>query len=289
MKIKESYWHEAAKADKNDKSNSPNDAAARARQTSHEQSADAANKARRSDSPAKDEPKFADFLESSAAKLQKPNKQQRQDSSDERRDDEKKEKKQRVGVAKDAADLTAANDGKSEKYESSSGGGQSGGGAGNNFGAGVGQLNLSENFAARSILHIADLERLVSTVRTQTSLGGKREIVLQLKRSVLEGLQVKITTEPGSGVKVEFLAANEQVRSQIAGHTAELADILRGRGINLQSLTAATDTNNENSSDARKDAVENVASDISTANNDLSADNTFDAPASGDEGKIYQA
>jgi len=167
MKVKESFWHEASKADKNDKPNWANEKTRR--QTFAEQS-DAAGKLRQTDSPLKDEMKFTNILESSA-KLQKPN-QQQDNSSDERSDDQKKEKKH--AAEKDAADNLAEN-GKAGKYDSP--GGQTGGGGGQGgFGMGgnVNQLSLNENFAARSILHIADLERLVSTIRTQLSLGGKR-------------------------------------------------------------------------------------------------------------------
>ena len=280
MKIKESYWHEAAKADKNDKPNLAGDAARR-HQTTTEQ-ANAANKSRSSDSSPKEETKFSNFLES-PAKMQKPN-QRQEEAGDQRRDDQKKERKH-VGKEKDSTELGAANDGKTEKYESS--GGQTGGGQGGfGTGAGVGQLNLSENFAARSIMHIADLERLVSTVRSQINLGGRREIILQLKRSVLEGLQVKITTDSGSRVAVEFLAANETVRAQIAAHSQELAGILRGRGINLGSLTASLDTGKENqNSTGGESEISNVGS--AAVGDDLSAENTFNAPLS--EDKIYQA
>jgi hypothetical protein len=283
MKVKESFWHEAAKADKNDKANwSNDDAAARRRQTASEQT-NAANKSRAGESPVKDETKFSNLLES-PAKLQKPN-QRQEESGEQHRDDQKKEKKH-VDKEKDSTRLDAASDGKTEKYESSTGGQTGGGQSGFGTGANVGQLNLSENFAARSILHIADLERLVSTVRSQINLGGRREIVLQLKRSVLDGLQVKITTDSAARVAVEFLAANETVRAQIAGHSQELAEILRGRGINLGSLTASLDANgeNQNSSDAESDSLKVNST---ASGDDLSTENTFDAPLAGD--KIYQA
>lgn len=279
MKVKESYWHEAAKADKNDNANRSSETSARRNKTTTEQ-ANEANKSRLSDSTVKEETKFSNFLES-PAKMQKPN-QRQEDSSDQRRDDQKKEKKD---IGKDSSEMSAASDGKTEKYESS--GGQAGGGqSGFGTGTSVGQLNISENFAARSILHIADLERLVSTVRSQIGLGGRREIVLQLKRSVLEGLQVKITTDEAARVAVEFLAADESVRSKIAGHSQELAEILRGRGINLSSLTASLDKNKDeqSSSGGQGDSLQ-VSS--AAGGDDLSEENTFDAPPVDD--RIYQA
>ncbi len=190
------------------------------------------------ESPAKQETKFADLLESAA----KPPKAE-PTKEELRRGDEKKDKKQAARES-DSSDIRSGSD-RIERYDSS-GGGQFGSG----FGDGnINQnINLSENFAARSILHIADLERMISAVRTQTIPGGKREIQLELKRSVLKGLKVKISTDPAAQVRIEFLAANEKVRSQIENHSDELAEILRGRGINLQSLTTMLDFENQDSS-----------------------------------------
>lgn len=278
MKIKESYWHEASKADKNDKSNWTSDA----RRQSPAEHSDAASKLRQNASPLKDETKFAAVLES-PAKLQKPN-QQREDSGGERRDDQKKEKKDAAREKDSADNLTG--DGKTEKRESSggqAGGGQSGFGTGGN----VNQLNLGNNLAARSILHIADLERLISTVRTQIGLGGRREIVLQLKRSVLEGLQVKIITDPAARVQIEFLAASEKARSQIESHSQELSEILRGRGINIQSLTTSLDSGKENRqfSNEKNSDIPEIGASLNSF--DSSADNTFVTPA--DDDKNYKA
>ncbi len=281
MKIKENYLHDALKTDKNDKSNSKENVR---RQPPAEHS-DAANKLRQTNSPLKDEMKFASLLET-PAKLPKLN--QRQDSGDERRDDEKNDKKAEMREKDSAENL--AGDSKTENYESA--GGQAGGGqSGFGMQGQVGGLNLNENFAARSILHIADLERLISTVRTQTALGGRREVILQLKRSVLEGLSVRITTGEGARVQIEFLAANEKVRSQIESHAEELAGILRGRGVNLETLKTSVSTGdreNKNSS-TDENAVAAAQNDSAAASDsDLSADNTFDSAPRGD-GRIYNA
>lgn len=282
MKIKENYLHEALKSNKDDKPSRSEEA----RRQALTEKPDAANKFRQTDSPLKDEMKFAGLLDS-AAKLQKP-KQERDQSGKEEGDERKNEKKQEAREKDSTENL--GSDGKTEKYESS--GGQTGGGQ-SNFGMGgnVNQLNLSESFAARSILHIADLERLISTVRTQIGLGGRREIVLQLKRSVLEGLSVRIMTGAGAGVQIEFLAANEKVRSQVESHAEELAGILRGRGINLETLKTSVGSDareNENSS-TNESAVAAAKNELAdTPDNDLSADNTFDSTTRGND-KIYNA
>lgn len=273
MKVKPNYLHEAAEADKRDDARRPS----KLRQMYNEQT-DEASKPRQTESPVKEELKFASILENSA-KLQKPG--QQRDDTNQDGSDEKKDKKQ---AAKDAAD-NLTGEAKSEKYESFSGGGSFGGQSG--LGSGdVNHLNLNENFAARSILHIADLERLVSTIRSQITLGGRREIVLQLKRSVLEGLRVKITTDTAAQVGIEFFAANENVRSQIEKHAEELTGILRGRGINLQSLTTSLGSGEENQNSSGQSAQIESAS-VST-DEDLLADNTFSqVPA--DDGKKYHA
>lgn len=281
MKIKENYLHEALKTDKKDDKPGWKDNVRRSSPTEHSETA---NKIRQSDSPLKDEMKFASLLDS-PAKLQKP---KQQDSGDERRDEQKSDAKHEARE-KDSAE-NSVGDGKTENYESA--GGQTGGQPQSGFGMGghVGGLNLNENFAARSILHIADLERLVSTVRTQINLGGKREITLQLKRSVLEGLQIKITTGDDAKVQIEFLAANENVRSQIEKHSEELAGILRGRGVDLETLKTSVE------SDASKNDVPNDAPSIvaeqnqtvAAAENSNFTENTFE-PTPERTGKIYNA
>ncbi|MGI8786272.1 MAG: flagellar hook-length control protein FliK [Pyrinomonadaceae bacterium] len=280
MKIKESYLQEALKADRNRESNWTSEAR---RQRTVENS-DAASKFRQTDSPLKDELKFASLLESSA-KLQKN--QQREDSGEERRDNQKRDKKHAAREKNSAENLTG--DGKTEKYESS--GGQTGGGQGGfGMGGNIGGLNLSEQFAARSILHAADLERMISIIKTQINAGGKREIILQLKRSVLEGLQVKIMTEQGAKVQIEFLAANEKTRSQIEKHSEELANILRGRGVNLGTLktTLVEERNDNQSSEDERKIPPELTGSANAPNNDLPSDNTFISPAETDS-RFYKA
>ena len=90
-----------------------------------------------------------------------------------------------------------------------------------------------EQPGARLILHIADLERIVSAVRTQALAGGVREVTLELRRSVLEGLRVKLSTDGAGRVTAEFLAASERVRAQVDARSSELAELMRSRGVNL--------------------------------------------------------
>lgn len=89
---------------------------------------------------------------------------------------------------------------------------------------------------ARAILHIADLERIVAAVRTQLHPGGRQEVTLELHRSVLEGLRVRLTTDAQGRVNAEFIAATEKVRAQLDARSADLSALLRGRGVELASL-----------------------------------------------------
>lgn len=99
--------------------------------------------------------------------------------------------------------------------------------------------SAQEQPGARMILHIADLERIVSAVRTQTLAGGVREVTIELKRSVLEGLRVKLSTDGAGRVNAEFLAASERVRAQVDARASELAELMRSRGINLAEVRAS--------------------------------------------------
>ena len=93
-----------------------------------------------------------------------------------------------------------------------------------------------EPAGARAILHIADLERIVSSVRAQTLAGGAREVMIELRRSVLEGLRVRLRLDGGGRLAAEFLAPTEHVRAQLDARAQELAELLRSRGLNLASL-----------------------------------------------------
>lgn len=105
--------------------------------------------------------------------------------------------------------------------------------------------------AARSILHVADLERIVSTIRT-IETKNSQQVLISLKNSVLEGLQVKLTVDENGKLKAEFLALNEKIREQINSRKNELSEILKNRGIKFQELHVRT------YSESEKQSAENV-------------------------------
>jgi flagellar hook-length control protein FliK len=111
------------------------------------------------------------------------------------------------------------------------------------------QKIVSENIPARAILHIADMERIVSAVRTQISDKGLPQIVIDLKRSILEGLQIKLSADQNGKIIAEFIASSEKVKNIIEAKNRELFDILTNRGIQVSSLKTTINgdsTNNEN-------------------------------------------
>jgi len=98
-----------------------------------------------------------------------------------------------------------------------------------------------EVLEARTILRSADLEKIVAAIHTQIIGGGRREVTLQLSRSVLSGLRVRLIADASGRVAAEFIAADDRVRSLVEGRSQELAEILRSRGINLSSLRTTAD------------------------------------------------
>ncbi len=108
---------------------------------------------------------------------------------------------------------------------------------------------VGETVGARSILHVADLERIVSAVRAQLVEGGRQVVTIELRRSVLEGLKVRLSADGGGRVTAELIAASERVRSQLDARASELADLLRGRGVNLAALRTSVEAGGDSPGD----------------------------------------
>ena len=90
------------------------------------------------------------------------------------------------------------------------------------------QISESKAPAARSILHVADLERIISTIRTET-FHNQKQVTIALKNSVLQGLQIKLTLTENGKIKAEFLALDKQVEKQLNQRKRELSEILKNR------------------------------------------------------------
>lgn len=91
---------------------------------------------------------------------------------------------------------------------------------------------------ARAILHVADLERIVSAVRSD-SFAGAKTVTIDLKNSVLDGLRIQVTLTEQGNLKAEFLALNEQIKKQLDARKVELQSVLKDRSIKLGELKIA--------------------------------------------------
>lgn len=115
--------------------------------------------------------------------------------------------------------------------------------------------------AARSILHVADLERIVSSVRAQNQKNVE-QIVIALKHSVLEGLQIKLTIDGDGKLVAEFLAANEQIKNHLTARKQEISQILQERGVNISNLDVRQGSNFEKPATPEKN--DSAGNEIST-------------------------
>lgn len=127
------------------------------------------------------------------------------------------------------------------KHEEGGGSEQTGGDESNQFAsAQIVSSNLKsapENpvAAARSILHVADLERIVATIRTETFQNSK-QVQIALKNSVLKGLEIKLTIDANGKLKAEFLSQDSQVTKQLKARKRELNEIFIQRAVNFSEI-----------------------------------------------------
>lgn len=91
---------------------------------------------------------------------------------------------------------------------------------------------------ARSILHVADLERIVSAVRSE-SFSGSKQVTIDLKNSVLDGIRVQLTLTEQGNLKAEFLVLNEQIKKQLDARKSELESVLKDRSIKCREVTVS--------------------------------------------------
>lgn len=130
-----------------------------------------------------------------------------------------------------------------EKTKREEGGGseQTGGDEGNQFASaqmiGLNLKSAPENpvAAARSILHVADLERIVATIRTETFQNSK-QVQIALKNSVLKGLEIKLTIDANGKLKAEFISQDAQVTKQLKARKRELNEIFVRRAVNFSEI-----------------------------------------------------
>jgi hypothetical protein len=137
---------------------------------------------------------------------------------------------------------------------------------------------------ARAILHVADLERIVSAVRAQVADGGRVVVTVELRRSVLEGLKVKLSADGAGRVTAEFIAASERVRAQLDTRAAELAELLRGRGVNLAAMRTSVEAGGGGEGGPTREDLPRAVGEARAASPRAALPTSADAPAAEPEG-----
>ena len=109
------------------------------------------------------------------------------------------------------------------------------------------------NTDTRAILHSADLDSIVTACRVQLTANGQPVVTLELSRSMLEGLQVKLSADAAGRITADFLAANEGIKSLLDSRSAELIDQLRSRGISLAEFKSSVAADAHSGDDSHRD------------------------------------
>jgi len=104
---------------------------------------------------------------------------------------------------------------------------------------------------APAILHNVDLDSIVTACHVQLAANGQQEVTLELSRSMLEGLRVKVSSDGAGRITADFFAANEGIKSLLDSRSAELIELLRSRGINLAEFKSSVATDANTSDDSR--------------------------------------
>jgi flagellar hook-length control protein FliK len=106
------------------------------------------------------------------------------------------------------------------------------------------------NTDIRPILHTADLDSIVKACHVQLAASGQHEVTLELSRSMLDGLRVKVSSDGAGRITADFLAANDGIKTLLDNRSNELIEQLRSRGINLAEFksSVAADSNSRNDS-----------------------------------------
>jgi hypothetical protein len=123
---------------------------------------------------------------------------------------------------------------------------------------------------ARAILPFADLEKIIAAIQTQVVADGRSVVTLELTRSVLAGLRVRLSADASGRLTVNLIASDEKTRALIDARSQELSDLLRSHGLDLSSLGTGVakdfsgrDDSGEQRDERRPDAGESVRVDAS--------------------------
>ncbi|OYT72093.1 MAG: hypothetical protein CFK52_06275 [Chloracidobacterium sp. CP2_5A] len=94
----------------------------------------------------------------------------------------------------------------------------------------------------RRILHVADMGKIMATVRAQTFSGNEAQATIQLSHSILNGLSIKLQTDARGRVSAEITATTDAAKRVVDAHARELRHLLQARGLDIASFsTSLTD------------------------------------------------
>ena len=93
-----------------------------------------------------------------------------------------------------------------------------------------------------AIVNTTDLDRIVAACNVQLTQGGQQQVTLDLSRSVLDGLRIKLTADGGGRVSAEFLAGSDGVKSLLDARSHELISLLNSRGVELANFRTSLTT-----------------------------------------------
>ncbi|MEZ5307608.1 MAG: hypothetical protein R2684_10735 [Pyrinomonadaceae bacterium] len=124
----------------------------------------------------------------------------------------------------------------------------------------VSNLKPSQVFDAstlfpQSIIHVVDLERIVSSARI---FGCENGAIAEIRfvRSVFEGLGMRLAFSDGK-LRGEFLTADPAVQKILESKLGELSSMLESRGIRCGSLTVGGDSAFDTGSQQNRDTSPN--------------------------------
>ncbi len=135
--------------------------------------------------------------------------------------------------------------------------------------------------SSRPIVHSLDLNSIVTAYQVQLVGNGQKEVTLDLSRSMLDGLRVKLTSDGAGRITADFLAATDGIKSLLDGRSLELIEQLRSRGINLAEFrsSVAADANSRNDSQDRHSATSGERT-----NGEVEAVASLDEPEANEDG-----
>jgi len=145
------------------------------------------------------------------------------------------------------------------------------------------------NTESRAILTPVDLDSIVNACHVQLAANGQQTVTLELSRSMLEGLRVKISSDAGGRITADFLAANEGIKSLLDSRSSELIEQLRLRGVNVAEFksSVAADANDRN--DSRREQQPTARSERITGGTEAVASLNESEPDTTDDGRAIGA